>query len=187
MAYTYEAPFVDPHKKDIKELGELAVKKPKRKKKKSRRESLKLENLVSDDFRLRRHFDKQFPVGPDGEYVQYDIAKIVDSVSQEARDLKKLVRQKNGQVTLDLFEPSREPPDPLLLSELEERGSYAVARDRALKKLGFYGEPWKWGTVYSVISEETWRRRKMRAAWKEKKLLSDAREAELIHNLPFDD
>lgn len=185
MAYTYEAPFVDPYKKDTKKPEGSPVKKPK--KKKSRRESLRLENLVSNDFRLRRDFDKEFPLGPDGEYIQHDIGKIVDSVSEECRKIKKLERQKNGQITLDLFEPPFGPEDLALLAEAEERGIYAAARNHALKKLGFYGEPWKWSMVYSVISEETWRRRKMRAAWKEKKVLNEAREAELMHNLSLDD
>lgn len=187
MTYTYEAPFVDPHKKETEKPEGPPIKKPKKKKKKSRRESLKLENLVSNDFRLRRDFDKEFPVGSDGEYIQHDIGKIVDCVSEECRNLKRLVRQKNGQMTLDLFEPSSGPEDLALLAEAEERGIYATARNYALKKLGFYGEPWKWSTVYSVISEETWRRRKMRAAWKEKKVLSEAQEAELVHNLPLND
>ena len=187
MTYAYEAPFVDPHKEGTKKQKELPAKKPKRKKKKSRRESLKLENLVSADFRLRPYFDKEFPIGSNGEYIQYDISKIVDCVSEECRELKKLVRQKNGQTSLDFFEPLPGPEDLALLDEVEERGIYAVARNQALKKLGFYGERWKWSTVYSVISEETWRRRKMRAAWKEKKVLNEAREAELMHNLPLDD
>ncbi len=148
---------------------------------------MKLENLVSNDFRLRRHSDKEFPIGPHGEYIQHDIGKIVDSVSEECRKLKKLVRQKNGQTTLDLFEPPPGPEDLALLAEAEKRGIYIAARNNTLKKLGFYGEPWKWGTVYSVISEETWRRRKMRAAWKERKVLNEAREAEQMHNLPLDD
>lgn len=188
MVYTYESPFIDPFKKDAKKSTGVATKKPTRKKKKSRRESLRLENLVSDDFRLRPpFFDKQFPIGSDGEYIQHDIGKIVDCVSQESRELKKIAQQINVQITLDLFESPPEPPDPLLLAELEERGIYAVARDRALKKLGFYGEPWKWGTIYSVISEENWRRRKMRDAWKKRKILNEAQEAEQMHNLPLDD
>ena len=188
MTYSYEVPFVDPNRKDAKKSPELAIKKPKRKKKKSRKESLKLENLVSSDFRLPRHFDKQFPIGPDGEYVQYDIGTIVDCVSEKSRGLKKLVRQNNEQVSLDFFEaPPSSPENLAILAEVKERKVYVVARDQALKKLGFYGGPWKWSTVYSVISEERWRRRKVGEAWKERKVLGDAQEAERAHNLPLDD
>ena len=190
MVYEYEVPFIDPNQKPHDKPNSTETKKPKRqkrKKRKSRKESLRLENLVDADFRLHhRNFEKEFPINSNGEYTSYDIGTIVDRISYESRELKRLIREQAGQTTLDMFAPPPKPEERALVLEAEEHGIYTVARTEALRKLGFYGEPWKWSIVFSVISEETWRRRKMRTEWKQRKTIREAQEAADNHHLPLD-
>lgn len=184
MAYKYEAPFIPPRGECIekeKPKNTTTATRPKKKRCVSRRKLLAWENLYSNDFKSLKYIENEFPIGKDGNYVLYTIIEIVDRVSEESRTLRRLVAQIKEREQMDFFPPSDE--ERALVEFVEEKGIYNSARTRVLQNLGFFGEPWKWGAVFSAISIESWRRRKLRAAWRKKKILQDAEKADRVHNL----
>lgn len=168
MAYTYEAPFIDPKKKDEElEKGNKKKrhkrKKPKKKKKKIRRKKVRIltyaidpPNLISLKLRDRsyRNLD-EFPVDDNGQFICCSFEDIIKMIQEKVRE-----KYENA-------------------DDKKEKPNHQQFIGSALDEIGCF-DHWSRGRIFSYLSKLSAQRRKKKKEVAKNRVLEEARQAELV-------
>lgn len=149
MAYTYEAPFVNPANSRPKARKRKEIKNKPQKKKRAKKNVWKYdaENTGGPYFSN----SQDYPVGPDGKYLGYSIEEIRTHIRRFFSE------KRSGGEQLD----------------------YIKIVHHVLDELGYPKEKWKRRAILSALSKEMWRRIKLKKSEIMRKKLEEARQAEL--------